>query len=286
MRIGLLSICAMMFMLSGTDCFAEAPTKQMGEDGYVQDIAKNWGKSSESEQIKGSVKPVRRDVRGFEYGRSYADVVKGVKRQDEDVQKNSDSEISKDFVAESEGYNKQKVDENVQKNSDSEISKDFVAERRRYFEGYNKQKVDENVQENSASKIPGTFVAEKKQFFDGNNDKRAESDKIEYDRRRSFSEEELGELKNKKVVRENRDRFELKKEEKVDGAVEETKSDLIQNKSENEQTTEKKQNKVVPSQTSRSKKAYKARRARQRASKDEFSKKWKSANKGSNYKRK
>ena len=109
MKIGLLSICTMMFMLYGTDCRAE---EYRGDVNSLQEVKgetfspvfakskKNARRNeqrkkrhasedsiasvSDAEETQQDTGSMRDDTKNR---RSYADVVKGVKKQSEDIQK-------------------------------------------------------------------------------------------------------------------------------------------------------------------------------------------------------
>lgn len=180
MKIGMLSICAMMFMLYGTDCFARES---------VKDIAANWGKNAdavddskkdeaferrmrEAKIRKGSVEDLRskfdqqnnreksdkisenfekgkyvREVSGseqyketadsatparqgpwFRDKRSFADVVKGVKKEDENVREQSAESEDQFYDAVDPEYNAWLEEKNRNEKKSAEPEEQFYTD--------------------------------------------------------------------------------------------------------------------------------------------------------------
>jgi len=289
MKIGLLSICTMMFVLYGTDCRAETPNENMDfsqevkSESFQRVFPKSRKNALRKEKRKNKmrqafenpasnatevsqandsaseshVNDVEKDspvndskgkITDFRGNRSYADVVKGVKRPDNaPKEENSVARLKKKF--EQGSYEEERMPNEAHR-PDLRIEEGIVEKRRKMFD-----EERSNVRRRSyADVVKGV----KEQ--DGNVREGIDDSKQFYD---AIDPEFNASNKSGDVIPND------------------------QNTSEKEKEIEKKQSKIAPPRTNRSKKAYEARRNRQsKTDQDEFSKKWKSANKTSNYRRK
>ncbi len=185
MKIGFLSICTMMFMLYGTDCFARDSVKNM---------ASKWENKAESDEFVSS------DNEKYDRRLGEARIKKGNVRDlrkkfgEQDKQEDSsDTEVS-------EVKKKIKFFESQKDGEDSEV---FERRNRKF----SRNRTDDD------SDVSREFVSKKRKFFEQDGEKRAEGDEREYSKRRKTSQSELEELGNKGFVKRNRENFQSRTDE-------------------------------------------------------------------------
>ena len=182
MKIGFLSICTMMFMLYGTDCFARDSVKNM---------ASKWENKAESDEFVSS------DNEKYDRRLGEARIKKGNVR-----------DLRKKF-----GEQDKQED-----SSDTEVSE--VKKKIKFFESQKDEEDTERFEKRKFSRkmrddsdVSRDFVRKKREMFKQNDEIRAEGDEKEFSRRRRNSQRELDELKTKGFVRNNREKFQPQTDE-------------------------------------------------------------------------
>ena len=301
MKIGFLSICTMMFMLYGTDCRADRNIENFEVSEALQEVKNESFKPVFAKNRRNSLKNEKR---------------KNVKKSKQEAS-NSEETDEEFYDAVDPEYNawlekknreeKNSAESKANKNSWERDKRSYadVAKGVKKQDNETKQEIsNESVgaeTENNKIGSPDSWVKDQKNYKLKNKWKNksygrweSESD----DKKTDFSDNWLKDQKNYKLKNKWKNksygRWESEPTENSE-KVEQSQSDVKevavfenQDKTENREVTKKKQdNTSQPKENFSKKKAFEARRAKQSAKEqDEFSKKWKSANKSSNYQRK
>ena len=265
MKIGFFSICTMMFMLYGTDCRADRNIENSEVSEALQEVKNESFKPVFAKNRRNSLKnEKRRNVKKSKQEASNSE------ETDEEFYDAVDPEYNA-WLEKKNREEKNSVESKANKNSwerDKRSYADVVKGVKKQGDETEHKMSDESAgekMENNKIGSPDGWVKDQKNY------------KLKHKwKNKSYGRWESESTENSEKV------------EPSQSDVKEVAAFEDQDKTEKQESNKKKQgNTSHPKANLSKKKAFEARRAKQSAEEqDEFSKKWKSANKSSNYQRK